>query len=195
VRPASQRLLGSRIGPLAAIDPAWRPLRPDREAKPPGRAPSVTGAVAGLLVLGSVLLAARLLHGRSAAMAWAGTGAMIAGVVLAAHRAGPAGLVLALVVPVLMASIAIAIVLTRMTVVAARGRSRCGAEGLVGRLGVVRRPLAPVGQVRVAGEIWRARRSWPEDGEPPREGEAVVVDRVDHLTLCVRRAESWEVEW
>ncbi len=72
---------------------------------------------------------------------------------------------------------------------------RCGAEGLVGRLGVVRRQLEPVGQVSLGGEIWRARRSCPEDGEPPREGEAVVVDRVDQLTLCVRRAEIWEVEW
>lgn len=185
----------AQVDPLATIASPWRSLWPDREAKPRRRGPSLTGAVVGLLVLGSALLAARMSLGRSAATAWAGAGAVIAALVLAVNHAGPAGLALALVVPVIVASMAVAVVLTRVTVVAAHGRSRCGAEGLVGRLGVVRRQLEPVGQVSLGGEIWRARRSWPEDGEPPREGEAVVVDRVDHLTLCVRRAESWEVEW
>ncbi len=188
-------MLSTGVDPLAAIDSAWRSLRPRHEAQSRGRGPSLTGAVIGLLVLGSALLAARLSLGRSSALAWAGAGAVIAAVGLAVNHAGPAGLALALVVPVFVASVALAIVLARVTVVASHGRSRCGAEGLVGRLGVVRRQLEPVGQVSLGGEIWRARRSWPEDGEPPREGEAVVVDRVDHLTLCVRRAEIWEVEW
>jgi membrane-bound serine protease (ClpP class) len=78
---------------------------------------------------------------------------------------------------------------------AGRRRARCGAEGLVGRLGVVRRPLDPQGQILVEGALWRARRSWAEEDEPPpAEGDPVVVDHVEGLTLSVRRAELWEVE-
>ena len=74
-------------------------------------------------------------------------------------------------------------------------RAVCGSEALVGRVGIVRRPLDPVGQILVTGELWRARRSWAEEDEPPpREGEPVVVDHVHGLTLSVRRAEPWEVE-
>ncbi len=59
----------------------------------------------------------------------------------------------------------------------------------------MRRPLDPQGQVLVAGELWRARRRWAEEDDPaPSEGEAVVVDDVNGLTLSVRRAEAWEVE-
>ncbi|HWT22292.1 MAG TPA: NfeD family protein, partial [Solirubrobacteraceae bacterium] len=72
---------------------------------------------------------------------------------------------------------------------------RCGAEGLVGRLGVVRRPLEPTGQVMLDGALWRARRSWAdEDDPPPVAGDAVVVDHVEGLTLTVRRADPWEVD-
>jgi membrane protein implicated in regulation of membrane protease activity len=78
---------------------------------------------------------------------------------------------------------------------AGRRRARCGAEGLVGRVGVVRRSLDPQGQVLVGGELWRARRSWADEDEPPPgEGDPVVVDHVAGLTLSVRRAEDWEVE-
>ncbi len=85
--------------------------------------------------------------------------------------------------------------ITRAALVATRRRARCGAEGLIGRIGVVRRRLDPCGRVSVDGELWRARRSWAADDEPPlSEGEAVVVERVERLTLSVRRAETWEVE-
>jgi membrane protein implicated in regulation of membrane protease activity len=78
---------------------------------------------------------------------------------------------------------------------ATRRRARCGAEGLVGRVGVVRRPLDPTGQVALDGALWRARRSWADEDEPPpREGEPVVVDHVQGLTLTVRRADPWEVD-
>ncbi|HET9739012.1 MAG TPA: NfeD family protein, partial [Solirubrobacteraceae bacterium] len=41
-----------------------------------------------------------------------------------------------------------------------RRRRRSDSGGLVGRMGVVRRPLDPVGTVSVDGELWRARRAW-----------------------------------
>ena len=120
--------------------------------------------------------------------------------VLAGSLAGLSGLgvILALsalvVVAVVGASVA-TLVAVRRTVAAGRQRVQCGPEALVGHVGVVRRPLDPVGQILVDGELWRARRSWADEDEPPpRPGDSVVIDRVQGLTLSVRRAEIWEVE-
>jgi membrane protein implicated in regulation of membrane protease activity len=106
-------------------------------------------------------------------------------------------LVLALLIagPFAVAALVLGVVAVRKAHAATRRRVDCGAEGLVGHVGVVRRPLTPLGHVAVDGELWRARRSWgEEDDPPPREGDPVVVDRVEGLTLTVRRAEVWEVE-
>ena len=75
----------------------------------------------------------------------------------------------------------------------ARRRARTGVEGLVGSVGEVRHELGPVGQVFVDGALWRARPCWEED-DRLREGDPVVVERVQGLTLSVRRAEEWELE-
>jgi membrane-bound ClpP family serine protease len=77
---------------------------------------------------------------------------------------------------------------------AARTRVSSGAEGLCGHVGVVRSWAEPAGQVFVDGALWRARHDWPteEDGEL-QAGDKVVVERVSGLTLCVRRADEWEV--
>jgi membrane-bound serine protease (ClpP class) len=75
-----------------------------------------------------------------------------------------------------------------------RRRIRVGAEGLAGRLGVVRRWEEPTGKVLVDGALWHARRSWgDEEALALNEGDRVVVERLDGLTLCVRRAEEWEL--
>ena len=75
-----------------------------------------------------------------------------------------------------------------------RTRVRAGAEGLCGQVGVVRRWAEPSGQVFVDGALWRARHDWPlADNEGLHEGDQVVVERVSGLTLCVRRADEWEL--
>jgi membrane protein implicated in regulation of membrane protease activity len=52
-----------------------------------------------------------------------------------------------------------------------------------------------MGHIAIDGELWRARLRWAEEDErSPGEGDPVVVDEVHGLTLCVRRAEVWEVE-
>jgi len=58
----------------------------------------------------------------------------------------------------------------------------------------VRRWSEPAGQVFVEGALWRARHD-PMEADEPRlhEGDPVVVERVSGLTLCVRRAEEWEL--
>jgi membrane protein implicated in regulation of membrane protease activity len=67
-----------------------------------------------------------------------------------------------------------------------RRRATTGAEGLVGAVGVAVTPLDSEGQVRVAGELWRATSA---EGVPA--GERVVVEGLeDGLTLIVSRLHS-----
>lgn len=61
-----------------------------------------------------------------------------------------------------------------------RRRVAVGAETLVGRHAVVSADCMPEGQVRVAGELWRARC---EGGAGV--GDEVVIRQVDGLTLVV----------
>jgi membrane-bound ClpP family serine protease len=77
-----------------------------------------------------------------------------------------------------------------------RRRIRSGPERLIGQLGVVRRWDEPRGKVLVDGALWHARRSWP-DGEHDQpelhEGDQIVVERLEGLTLAIRPAEDWEL--
>jgi membrane protein implicated in regulation of membrane protease activity len=61
-----------------------------------------------------------------------------------------------------------------------RRRAVTGAEALVGQTAVVATPCRPLGQVRIAGELWAARS---ESGADP--GDEVVVRAVHGLTLLV----------
>jgi len=130
------------------------------------------------------------------ALAIAGVAALAAGMVLAVLGSGARlALAFAFAVPVAALSIMLGVVCTRKVLIVSRRRARCGAEGLIGHVGVVRQSLDPVGQVAIDGELWRARRCWGEEDEPaPGEGDPVVVNQVLGLTLSVRRAEVWEVE-
>jgi membrane-bound ClpP family serine protease len=77
---------------------------------------------------------------------------------------------------------------------ARHARVRSGPEALSGRVGVVRGWRQSGGQVYLDGELWRACHSWgPGEDDALHEGDAVVVERVAGLTLCVRRAEEWEL--
>ncbi|MBD0348614.1 MAG: hypothetical protein ICV59_05630 [Thermoleophilia bacterium] len=63
-----------------------------------------------------------------------------------------------------------------------RRRPAVGVEALPGRVGTVVSPCAPLGGVRVDGELWRARSDTPLSA-----GERVVIAAVDpDLTLHVR---------
>jgi membrane-bound serine protease (ClpP class) len=65
-----------------------------------------------------------------------------------------------------------------------RGRSRVGAEGMVGEVGEVRRAPTPSGKVKVFvhGEYWDASAD-----EPLEAGDAVEVVAVDGMRMRVRR--------
>lgn len=119
-------------------------------------------------------------------------GALIAAFILALVFEGVLELALGLG---FVAAVVFAAVMLRVTRAASLRPVQCGAEGLVGHVAIVRRSLDPLGEVAVGGELWRARRSWADEDEAlPVEGDAVVIDRVHGLTLCVRPAEPWEVE-
>ena len=49
------------------------------------------------------------------------------------------------------------------------------------------------GDVLVHGERWRARGSILDDEPVLHDGDQVVVEQIQGLTLSVRRAEEWEV--
>jgi membrane-bound serine protease (ClpP class) len=69
---------------------------------------------------------------------------------------------------------------------ARHGRVRTGAEELIGEHAVVRSPLDPVGHVFVQGALWRAV---PADSQPLAVGDEAIVEKVDGLTLTVRKAD------
>ncbi len=155
----------------------------------------MTALIVLLLVAGASLLVAEAHVASYGALGLAGVACLTAGVVLAITAAG-AGVALAIA-----AAVPVGVVMTGAVAVAARKALAVhrraalgGADGLIGRIGVVRRSLAPEGDVLVQGELWHARRSLAEEEEDElREGTHVVVERVHGLTVSVRRAEEWEL--
>ena len=147
-----------------------------------------------LLISGLALVLAELALPTHGVLATTGIAAVIAGI-LVTMLGAVGGIVGALIlaVPVIAGLGALALLALKLALAADGQRARCGAEGLVGHVGVVRRPLDPTGHVAIDGEIWRARRSWACEDEAPEAGDPVIVDRVDGLTLSVRPAEVWEV--
>ena len=65
-----------------------------------------------------------------------------------------------------------------------RVKVETGVENLIGSIGEVTAALAPVGQIRVLGELWQARAS----ADVPR-GTSVRVVAVDGLMLDVEPVE------
>jgi membrane-bound serine protease (ClpP class) len=154
----------------------------------------MTVLVLVLLVAGASLLIAEAHVASYGILGLLGAVALAAGAGLALDAAG-ASVVVALLLGALLAVAggALALATTRRVLLVGRRRALGGHQGLVGRVGVVRRPFTPVGVVLVMGELWRARPAWSEIEPAPAEGEDIVVEQVHGLTLWVRRAEEWEV--
>jgi membrane-bound ClpP family serine protease len=148
-----------------------------------------------LLMLTGAALAAAEAHLQShGALGVGGAVALAAGVALVIAGGG-GGIAIALLVGLALGAVAAGYVwlVVRKGVAASRARVRSGAEGLVGRVGEVRAVPAPVGQVFLDGALWRARAWAGDEPESLHRGDPIVVERVDGLTLTVRRAEEWEV--
>ena len=142
-----------------------------------------------LMLVGAALAAAEAhvqFHGLLGAAAAVAAGSGLALVVAGAG----ASVAIAVAVGLCLAGLAAAyaLLVLRKGLAASRGRVRSGSEGLIGRVGEVRSG----GQVFLDGALWRARL-WAAEEAALERGEPIVVERVDGLTLTVRRAEEWEV--
>jgi len=64
-----------------------------------------------------------------------------------------------------------------------RRRKATGAEGMLGKVAVVKAPLAPTGTVLIQGELWTAIA----ENDKIAPGEEVIVNKVEELKLWVTR--------
>jgi len=148
-----------------------------------------------LLVVGAILILIEAHVPRLGVLGGPGVIALGAGALLAISGLG-GGFVVALISAILLVAVGAGVLtLVLHKGFAVRGRRvRAGPERLVGQVGVVRSWEEPCGKVLVDGALWHARRSWgDEEHEELHEGDPVVVERLDGLTLSVRHAEDWEL--
>ena len=143
-----------------------------------------------LLVIGAIVVTVEAHVPTLGMLGGPGVVALAVGAVLAVGGLG-GGLALGLVAAFVLGAAGVGVVGVSVSKGAAVRRRRV-TTALVGRLGVVRRWDEPDGTVLVDGALWSARPSLP-DGEALHAGERVVVERVSGLTLCVRKAEDWEL--
>jgi membrane-bound ClpP family serine protease len=145
-----------------------------------------------LLLSGAGLLVAEAHLPSYGALGLGGVVALVAGTAIAIDASGGGvALIAGVAAIVALSALALLGIMARATLAAARPRALTGAEGLIGHVGVIRRAPAPLGQVFVDGALWRARPCLEDE---LREGDPVVVERVNGLVLSVRRAEEWEIE-
>jgi membrane-bound ClpP family serine protease len=144
-----------------------------------------------LLIVGAALLVAEAHLPTAGVLGLLGVVALGAGGWAALTGAG-AAVGLAIVVAVAVNLVAGGFLVFAGTKVARarRGRVRGGPEGLVGHMGTAR----DAGRVFVDGALWRARLTLPGDEAELHRGDPVVVEQVRGLTLCVRKADRWEIE-
>jgi membrane-bound serine protease (ClpP class) len=158
----------------------------------------MTALGVGLLVIGATAVVVEAHFPALGALGAPGVVAMVAGSVLAISGLG-GGVVAAVVVGLLvaLAGAAAVAVTVRKGAAVRRRRIRGGADGIIGRVGIVRSwsDSEADGKVLVDGALWRARPSLVLDDAPGplHAGDHVVVERLSGLTLGVRRAEEWEL--
>ena len=148
-----------------------------------------------LVLVGAALLVAEA-HLPAAILGVLGAVALAggAGLAIAGAGGGLAVILAAIVTSVAAAGLWLAVATRKALAVRGR-RSSSGREALSGKTGVVRAWAGNGGQVLVDGALWRAGRCWDDEEAELGVGDAVVVERVNGLTLAVRKAEEWEEVW
>jgi membrane-bound ClpP family serine protease len=148
----------------------------------------MAGLGIALLLAGIVLVVAEAHIAAAGVLGAIGTAAAIAGAIIAVDAAG-GGLVLGIVLGLVLAAALGGFLLVAGLKVARTSliRPRSGREALIGRRGQAR----AADRVFVEGALWQARPCFDDERIEP--GDEVVVERVDGLTLTVRKADPWEL--
>ena len=147
-----------------------------------------------LIVVAVVLLLAEAHLSTGGLIGACASAAAIAGVALLLLAAGAGAAVVSIVALCAAAAATSVLLLARRRILRhLRARPRTGSEALVGHVGVVRRNGGPEAQVFIDGSLWRAEPSPIHQETELHDGDRVVVERVNGLTLCVRKAEEWEL--
>ncbi len=140
----------------------------------------------GLIGVAFVLFVLEIKAPTHGALAFTGTATLIAGLLVLFNSPGTpdfARISLPAAVAIGLTTAAFFIFILTMALRARRAPVITGAEGLVGRVGLVRTPLTlEGGMVLVNGELWRA-----EADEPLEKGVEVVITAVRGFTLAVKR--------
>jgi len=155
----------------------------------------MTALGVSLLIIGAIVVVVEAHVPSMGMLGGPGVVALTIGTVLAVGGLG-GGLLLGLVSALVVAAAASAVLALSLQKGGAvrRRRVRSGPEGLIGRVGVVRNWEQSTGCVLVDGALWRARHvAIDEDEDQLAPGDAIVVQRLNGLTLAVRRAEDWEL--
>ncbi len=155
----------------------------------------MTALGVSLLIIGAIVVVAEGHFPSMGVLGGPGVLALTIGTVLAVGGLG-GGLLLGIVAALVVAAAASAVLVLTVQKAGAvrRRRIRTGAEGLIGRMGVVRNWEEPTGRVMVDGALWSARHvALDEDEHQLEPGDPIVVERLNGLTLAVRRAEEWEL--
>ncbi len=138
-----------------------------------------------LVVLAMILLGAEIFVQSHGVLGIGGVAALVAGGLLLFQNQAPYfGVSWPVVAGVGVVALLFFVFVIRAVARARRRPVSVGAEEMVGAQGVVVSALAPQGQVRIHGEIWKAR----SEGETLLKDERVEVLGVEGLTLVVRRA-------
>jgi len=155
----------------------------------------MTALGVSLLMVGAIMVLIEAHVPTMGALGGPGVVALAVGAVLAVMGLG-GGLALGVLAALLLAGAAGGVMLLTVGkgLAVRRRRIRAGPESMIGHMGIVRSWTNSTGSVLVDGALWRARRSVLDDEDPHElhEGDEVVVDHLDGLTVGVRRAEEWE---
>ena len=142
-----------------------------------------------LLIVAFALIVAEAHLPTGGLLGLAGVGALVAGgLLLFGEDEGGAEISPALVIALALVLGGLTVVVGRKVLAARRRPVTTGEEHLVGSVGRVRTALDPVGQVFVAGALWRARADASE--APIEVGYRVRIEAVDGLTLSVSALEE-----
>jgi|GEM_PF-4955060 len=137
-----------------------------------------------VIAFGYLLFVAELLIARSGVLATAAVGTLLVGVLLLiVNPPAPTPIAPILLVAIVILTIALALFLARGLITTSGRLARTGLEGMPGRSGEALAEIDPFGQVRVAGEIWRAELA--PGFERIQKGEKVLVIGVNGLTVLV----------